>query len=83
MCLMSPEQLQNKFPWINTDGVALASYGEACSQRASGCGHLGWEASTPCSHVTEQCLPLASGPPTPGQASSVLPQDLTRCGRSA
>lgn len=27
MCLMSPEQLQNKFPWINTEGVALASYG--------------------------------------------------------
>ncbi|XP_015426823.1 PREDICTED: FAD-dependent oxidoreductase domain-containing protein 1 isoform X2 [Myotis davidii] len=27
VCLMSPEQLQNKFPWINTDGVALASYG--------------------------------------------------------
>lgn len=26
---MSPEQLQNKFPWINTEGVALASYGEA------------------------------------------------------
>lgn len=25
--LMSPEQLQNKFPWINTEGVALASYG--------------------------------------------------------
>lgn len=29
VCLMSPEQLQNKFPWINTEGVALASYGEA------------------------------------------------------
>lgn len=27
VCLMSPEQLRNKFPWINTDGVALASYG--------------------------------------------------------
>ncbi|XP_037697835.1 FAD-dependent oxidoreductase domain-containing protein 1 [Choloepus didactylus] len=27
VCLMSPEQLQNKFPWINTEGVALASYG--------------------------------------------------------
>ncbi|XP_004862654.1 FAD-dependent oxidoreductase domain-containing protein 1 isoform X3 [Heterocephalus glaber] len=25
--LMSPEQLQKKFPWINTEGVALASYG--------------------------------------------------------
>lgn len=44
MCLMTPEQLRNKFPWINTDGVALASYGEACSQGASGCGHPGWEA---------------------------------------
>ncbi|XP_060036139.1 FAD-dependent oxidoreductase domain-containing protein 1 [Erinaceus europaeus] len=27
ICLMSPEQLRNKFPWINTEGVALASYG--------------------------------------------------------
>ncbi|XP_057623345.1 FAD-dependent oxidoreductase domain-containing protein 1 isoform X1 [Chionomys nivalis] len=27
VCLMSSEQLQNKFPWINTEGVALASYG--------------------------------------------------------
>nr|XP_012805844.1 FAD-dependent oxidoreductase domain-containing protein 1 isoform X2 [Jaculus jaculus] len=27
ICLMSAEQLQNKFPWINTEGVALASYG--------------------------------------------------------
>ncbi|XP_066221276.1 FAD-dependent oxidoreductase domain-containing protein 1 isoform X1 [Saccopteryx leptura] len=27
VCLMSPEQLRNKFPWINTEGVALASYG--------------------------------------------------------
>ncbi|XP_012789423.1 FAD-dependent oxidoreductase domain-containing protein 1 isoform X1 [Sorex araneus] len=27
ICLMSPEQLQAKFPWINTQGVALASYG--------------------------------------------------------
>ncbi|KAM9763821.1 FAD-dependent oxidoreductase domain-containing protein 1 isoform 2-T2 [Dama dama] len=27
VCLMSPEQLQKKFPWINTEGVALASYG--------------------------------------------------------
>ncbi|XP_053547515.1 FAD-dependent oxidoreductase domain-containing protein 1 [Bombina bombina] len=25
--LMSPEQLKKKFPWVNTDGVALASYG--------------------------------------------------------
>lgn len=29
VCLMSPEQLQNKFPWINTEGVALASYGSS------------------------------------------------------
>ncbi|KAG8522261.1 FAD-dependent oxidoreductase domain-containing protein 1, partial [Galemys pyrenaicus] len=27
VCLMSPEQLRNKFPWMNTEGVALASYG--------------------------------------------------------
>ncbi|XP_014444306.1 FAD-dependent oxidoreductase domain-containing protein 1 [Tupaia chinensis] len=27
VCLMSPEQLRTKFPWINTEGVALASYG--------------------------------------------------------
>lgn len=27
VCLMSPEQMQNKFPWINAEGVALASYG--------------------------------------------------------
>uniref|UniRef100_F6WV06 FAD-dependent oxidoreductase domain-containing protein 1 n=1 Tax=Callithrix jacchus TaxID=9483 RepID=F6WV06_CALJA len=27
VCLMSPDQLRNKFPWINTEGVALASYG--------------------------------------------------------
>lgn len=27
VCLMSPEQLRNKFPWINPEGVALASYG--------------------------------------------------------
>lgn len=32
VCLMSPEQLRNKFPWINPEGVALASYGEACLQ---------------------------------------------------
>nr|XP_040036624.1 FAD-dependent oxidoreductase domain-containing protein 1 [Gasterosteus aculeatus aculeatus] len=25
--LLSPDQLRGKFPWINTDGVALASYG--------------------------------------------------------
>ncbi|XP_068096421.1 FAD-dependent oxidoreductase domain-containing protein 1 isoform X1 [Hyperolius riggenbachi] len=25
--LLSPEQLKKKFPWINTEGVALASYG--------------------------------------------------------
>ncbi|KAM6172591.1 FAD-dependent oxidoreductase domain-containing protein 1 [Erethizon dorsatum] len=27
ICLMSPEQLRKKFPWISTEGVALASYG--------------------------------------------------------
>ncbi|XP_063121491.1 FAD-dependent oxidoreductase domain-containing protein 1 isoform X5 [Rattus norvegicus] len=27
VCLMSPEQMQNKFPWMNAEGVALASYG--------------------------------------------------------
>ncbi|XP_036602570.1 FAD-dependent oxidoreductase domain-containing protein 1 isoform X2 [Trichosurus vulpecula] len=27
VCLLSPEQLKNKFPWINTEGIALASYG--------------------------------------------------------
>ncbi|XP_059813200.1 FAD-dependent oxidoreductase domain-containing protein 1 isoform X3 [Hypanus sabinus] len=25
--LLTPQQLQRKFPWINTDGIALASYG--------------------------------------------------------
>ncbi|XP_072449144.1 FAD-dependent oxidoreductase domain-containing protein 1 isoform X2 [Chiloscyllium punctatum] len=25
--LLSPQQLQKKFPWLNTDGVAIASYG--------------------------------------------------------
>lgn len=35
VCLMSPEQLQKKFPWINTEGVALASYGEPCLERGS------------------------------------------------
>lgn len=32
---MSPEQLQTKFPWINVEGVALASYGEAHHQSTS------------------------------------------------
>ncbi|XP_069470304.1 FAD-dependent oxidoreductase domain-containing protein 1 isoform X2 [Ambystoma mexicanum] len=27
VALMHPEQLKKKFPWINTDGVAVASYG--------------------------------------------------------
>ncbi|XP_049568783.1 FAD-dependent oxidoreductase domain-containing protein 1 isoform X3 [Orcinus orca] len=27
VCLMSPEQLRKKFPWMNMEGVALASYG--------------------------------------------------------
>lgn len=26
--LLSPTQLKEKFPWINTESVALASYGE-------------------------------------------------------
>ena len=50
VCLMSPEQLQKKFPWINTEGVALASYGEPCLERGSeveGCLRL--EVSVPCS----------------------------------
>ncbi|XP_055129659.1 FAD-dependent oxidoreductase domain-containing protein 1 isoform X9 [Symphalangus syndactylus] len=31
--LMSPDQLRNKFPWINTEGVALASYGFVSSSQ--------------------------------------------------
>uniref|UniRef100_A0A7N4PD97 FAD-dependent oxidoreductase domain-containing protein 1 n=1 Tax=Sarcophilus harrisii TaxID=9305 RepID=A0A7N4PD97_SARHA len=27
VCLLSPKQLKDKFPWINTEGIALASYG--------------------------------------------------------
>ncbi|XP_044293364.1 FAD-dependent oxidoreductase domain-containing protein 1 isoform X1 [Varanus komodoensis] len=27
VCLLSPAQMKTKFPWLNTDGVALASYG--------------------------------------------------------
>ena len=27
MELLSPERLKRKFPWVNTDGIALASYG--------------------------------------------------------
>lgn len=26
--LLSPTQLKEKFPWVNTEGVVLASYGE-------------------------------------------------------
>ena len=26
--LFSPSELRAKFPWLNTDGVALGSYGE-------------------------------------------------------
>lgn len=60
VCLMSPEQLRNKFPWINTEGVALGSYGEACLQRGSGVeGCLGLGVSAPSSHVKKQCFPLA------------------------
>ena len=47
---MSPEQLQKKFPWINTEGVALASYGEPCLERGSEVeGRLRLEVSVPCS----------------------------------
>lgn len=28
VALLSPTQLKEKFPWVNTDGVVLASYGE-------------------------------------------------------
>lgn len=60
VCLMSPEQLRNKFPWINPEGVALASYGEACLQRGSGQGapQVG---SLSC--IEKQCFPLASSLP--------------------
>lgn len=34
--LLSPTQLKEKFPWINTDGVVLASYGE-CRYYTSWC----------------------------------------------
>lgn len=45
---MSPEQLQKKFPWINTEGVALASYGEPCLERGSEVeGRLRLEVSAP------------------------------------
>lgn len=58
VCLMSPEQLQKKFPWINTEGVALASYGEACLQRVSGVeGHLRLGVSAPRSQVKEERFP--------------------------
>lgn len=58
VCLMSPEQLQNKFPWINTEGVALASYGEACLQRGSGVvGHLRFEVLASYSRVKEEHFP--------------------------
>lgn len=63
MCLMSPEQLRNKFPWINTDGVALASYGEAGSQRASGCGHLGWKPRHPAATSLSNASLWPAGPP--------------------
>ena len=29
MSLLSPAQLKEKFPWVNTEDVALASYGKA------------------------------------------------------
>ena len=28
--LMSPERLREKFPWMNVDDIALASYGRDC-----------------------------------------------------
>lgn len=78
VCLMSPEQLRKKFPWMNTEGVALASYGEACVQRASGVeGRLRLGVSAPCSRVKEERFPPGCrASPGPGRLS-VLPRDLT------
>lgn len=56
---MSPEQLRKKFPWINTEGVALASYGEACLQRGRGVRGFRLEDSAPPSQVTEGRFPQA------------------------
>lgn len=39
ICLMSPAQLQKKFPWINVEGVALASYGESAPMWAVRADH--------------------------------------------
>lgn len=71
MCLMSPAQLRNKFPWINTEGVALASYGEACLQRGPGVlGHFRFKVSAPHSQVKEDCFPPGQqGLPGPCQLS--------------
>lgn len=72
VCLMSPEQLQKKFPWINTEGVALASYGEPCLERGSeveGCLRV----RGPSTPQPSQGGRLPSWPagPAPGQASSL------------
>lgn len=75
---MSPEQLRNKFPWINTEGVALASYGKTRLQRGSGVeGCLRSEVPAPCNHIEEQCLLLASRASLRPHYLSVLPLDLT------
>lgn len=63
VCLMSPEQLRNKFPWINTDGVALASYGETCSPRASGCRYLQREPQRPAATSLSNTTPWPAAPP--------------------
>lgn len=82
MCLMSPEQLRNKFPWINTEGVALASYGEACLHGGWGCGYPRCEVSAPCTQVAGGCSPPGQqGLPRRCQLSVLLP-DLTRCTQS-
>lgn len=83
MCLMSPEQLRNKFPWINTEGVALASYGEACLHGGWGCGYPRCKLSVPCSQAKDRRSPPGQqGLPRQGQLSVLLP-DVTRCTRSA
>lgn len=57
---MSPEQLRNKFPWINVEGVALASYGEAHHQStwlSFPEGSLGWKSQCPISTLKEDHFP--------------------------
>lgn len=41
VALLSPSQLKTKFPWINTEDVAVASYGEGEPRCVSGRGGLG------------------------------------------